>query len=96
MRASPRPQWRAPQGGKAFHEATDAISGPIFLLFFCFTGVSMDLGVLRRNITACLLIFTTRATLIVVSTYIGGSCAGQLPEHRNTYWMAFLTQASGH
>ena len=81
------------KGGKAFHEATDAISGPIFLLFFCYTGVSMDVGVLMRNLPACLLIFTTRALLIIVSTYLGGTCAQQPIEHTTTYWMAFLTQA---
>lgn len=81
------------KGGEPFHEATDALAGPIFLLFFCFTGVSMDLGVLRRNVTACVLIFTVRATLIIVSTRIGGACARQPPDHVSNYWMAFLTQA---
>lgn len=49
------------QGGRAFHEAVDALSGPIYLLFFVFTGATMDLSVLVRNLPASLLIFSTRA-----------------------------------
>ena len=79
--------------GKAFHEAVDSLSGPIYLLFFVFTGCSMDVGVLARNLPACLLIFFTRASLIVVSTYIGGVAAQAPEEFRCRYWMAFLTQA---
>ena len=79
--------------GKQFHEAIDSFSGPIYLLFFLYTGVSMDVAVLARNLPACLLIFVTRASLIVLSTYLGGSASQQPEEFRCRYWMGFLTQA---
>ena len=79
--------------GKPFHEAVDSLSGPIYLLFFLYTGVSMDVGVLARNLPACLLVFVTRAALIVLSTYLGGTFAKQPDEFRCRYWMSFLTQA---
>ena len=79
--------------GRRFHEACDAISGPIYLLFFMYTGVAMDVGVLSRNVNAAVLIFFTRALLIVISTYLGGVLANQPVEFQRRYWMAFLTQA---
>ena len=60
------------QAGKPFHDAMDSLSGPIYLLFFLYTGVAMDMGVLARNLPAAILIFSTRAILIIISTYLGG------------------------
>ena len=54
----------------------------------------MDLGVLARNVPACALLFTTRTVCIFIGSWLGASLAQQPPEHRNLYWMAFLTQAS--
>ena len=68
--------------------------GPIYLFFFTYTGVCMDLGVLARNVPACALLFTTRTVCIFIGSWLGASLAQQPPEHRNLYWMAFLTQAS--
>ena len=81
------------QAGKPFHEACDSLSGPIYLLFFLYTGVAMEVEVLQRNLPAAGLIFATRAILIIISTYIGGVCANQPREFSQRYWMAFLTQA---
>ena len=76
---------------KVFQHALQSSSGPIYLLFFVHTGVSMDLGVLARNMPACVLIFSTRALLLVLSTFLGGLAAKQ-PKYF-CYWMTFLTQA---
>ena len=80
-------------GGHAFHEVSDAVSGPIFLLFFVYTGVSMNVGALVRNVPICMLVFTSRALLVYISTTIGGKLAGSSPTHTSLYWMTFLTQA---
>ena len=81
------------QAGHAFHETTDAVSGPIFLYFFCYTGVSMNVGVLLRNVPVCIFIFSLRTLLVWVATRLGGSLAGSPPDHTAHYWMTFLTQA---
>ena len=81
------------QGGHAFHEAVDAVSGPIFLFFFCYTGVSMNVGVLLRNVGVCLFVFSARLLLVILSTRVGGKFAGSPPEHSDAYWGTLLTQA---
>ena len=81
------------RGGHAFHETAEAISGPIFLLFFCYTGVSMNVGVLMRNATACVFIFSVRTALMFAANALGGAAAGAPPEFAGRYWMTFLTQA---
>ena len=80
-------------GGHAFHEAVTDLSGPIYLLFFTFTGITMDLGVLWRNRSACILLFGSRSVFIVLGSRIGGQLGGQPAEYYDRYWMSFLTQA---
>ena len=80
-------------GGHAFHEAVTDLSGPIYLLFFTFTGITMDLGVLWRNRSACILLFGARSLSIIAGSRLGGQLGGQPAEYYNRYWMAFLTQA---
>ena len=81
------------RAGEGFHDSVHDLSGPIYLFFFTYTGVCMDLGVLTRNIPACFLMFTTRTVCIFVGSWMGASIAQQPPEYRNRYWMAFITQA---
>jgi hypothetical protein len=81
------------RAGESFHDSVHDLSGPIYLFFFTYTGVCMDLGVLARNLPACALLFTTRTVCIFMGSWLGASLAQQPPEHRNLYWMAFLTQA---
>ena len=82
------------RAGEGFHDSVHDLSGPIYLFFFTYTGVCMDLGVLARNVPACALLFTTRTVCIFIGSWLGASLAQQPPEHRNLYWMSFLTQAS--
>lgn len=81
------------QGGLGFNEIVNDVSAPMFLFFFTFTGVCMDVGVLARNLPACLLIFSTRLVCIVVSSYVGGRLSKSPEDHSTKYWMAFITQA---
>jgi len=69
------------------------LSGPVYLLFFTFTGITMDLGVLWRNRSACILLFGARSLSIIAGSRLGGQLGGQPAEYYNRYWMAFLTQA---
>ena len=83
------------RAGAGFEEVVADISGPMYLLFFTYTGAGMDVIMLYRNIGAMSFIFITRAVLIVFSTRFGGFCASSPVEHSQRYWMSFLTQASG-
>lgn len=53
----------------------------------------MDIGVLTRNVTACILMFSTRTICIFVGSWLGATFAEQPREFRHRYWMAFITQA---
>ena len=81
------------QAGHAFHALCDQVSGPVFLLFFTYTGVSMNVGVLLRNVPACLFVFTVRSVLMYASSTLGGTLASSPPAHTAAYWKTFLTQA---
>ena len=91
----PLPRLLERAASTAVHSAAFGPPGPIYLFFFTYTGVCMDLGVLARNVPACALLFTTRTVCIFIGSWLGSSLAQQPPEHRNLYWMAFLTQAGG-
>ena len=54
------------RAGEGFHDSVHDLSGPIYLFFFTYTGVCMDLGVLTRNVPACILMFSTRTLCIFV------------------------------
>jgi len=79
--------------GHAFHSSVHDLSGPIYLLFFTFTGINMDLGVLWRNRSACVLLFGTRSVCIYVGAKLGGLLGEQPAEYVDRYWMTLLTQA---
>jgi len=81
------------KGGDKFHEAMHDVSNPLLLFFFVYTGLTMDLLSLSRNWLACILLFGSRCTGIVVGSRLGGIVGGQPPEYYKRYWMAFLTQA---
>mmetsp|Transcript_24202 Transcript_24202/g.56244 ORF Transcript_24202/g.56244 Transcript_24202/m.56244 type:complete len:108 (-) Transcript_24202:1088-1411(-) len=44
----------------AFSAAMHDVSGPLYLLFFAYTGLTMDLLSLQRNWLACILLFFSR------------------------------------
>lgn len=79
--------------GHEFHTSVHDLSGPIYLLFFTFTGITMDIGVLWRNRSACILLFGSRTICIYIASKLGGRLANQPPEYTDRYWMTFLTQA---
>lgn len=52
----------------------------------------MDVSLVKRNLAATILIFTTRSLFIMISSYLGGRAAGAPAEHYQRYWMGLLTQ----
>lgn len=76
-------------GGDRFAEAIDAVSTPVFVLFFCLAGASLDLGSLRTTWAAALLYVGVRGVLLFGSCWVG---ARREPDVR-WYGISFLTQA---
>eukprot|EP00965_Chrysotila_dentata_P205535 6183009-Pleurochrysis_carterae.AAC.2 len=69
------------------------IANPLYLIFFTYTGLTMDILSLARNWLACILLFFSRATGIFYGSRWGGILGKQPLEYCKLYWMSFLTQA---
>ena len=76
-------------GGDRFAEAIHSVSLPIFVLFFCLAGASLDLQSLRTTWAAALLYVVVRGASLF------GSCwfAARHDEDGAWYGISFLTQA---
>jgi len=79
--------------GEAFSHAMHDIANPLYLIFFTYTGLTMDILSLARNWLACILLFFSRATGIFYGSRWGGILGKQPLEYCKLYWMSFLTQA---
>ncbi|MBT7452623.1 MAG: hypothetical protein HN796_01960 [Gemmatimonadetes bacterium] len=75
--------------GDRFAEAIDAVSLPVFVLFFCLAGASLDLQSLQTTWAAALLY------IVIRSGSLFGSCwlAARHDPDRSWYGISFLTQA---
>ncbi|MBT3343213.1 MAG: hypothetical protein HN712_06940 [Gemmatimonadetes bacterium] len=76
-------------GGDRFAEAMDAVSLPVFVLFFCLAGASLDLQSLSTTWAAALLYVVVRGVSLFGSCWI--SARGD--QDRGWYGISFLTQA---
>jgi len=79
--------------GAGFKEIMHDVAGPVLLIFFVYTGLTMDLMSLQRNWLACVLLFAARTGGIYLGSGVGGKVGGQPKEFYEKYWMSFLTQA---
>ena len=80
------------QGGK-FIEAVEAVSLPVYVLFFALAGAGLDLGALRQTWAISLLLVAVRGGAIFLGAYTGGHLGGDPPRFNRIAGMAFLTQA---
>lgn len=76
-------------GGDRFAEAIDAVSLPVFVLFFCLAGASLDLYSLRTTWAAALLYVGVRGACLFGSCSVGA----RNDADRRWYGISFLTQA---
>jgi|APSaa5957512622_1039677.scaffolds.fasta_scaffold07702_4 Kef-type K+ transport system membrane component KefB len=80
------------QGGK-FIEAIEAVSLPVYVLFFALAGAGLDLGALRKTWAISLMLVAVRGGAIFLGAYTGGRLGGDPPRFNRIAGMAFLTQA---
>lgn len=79
--------------GKQFMCTLDAMTLPIYVMFFSVAGAALNLEALMVCWPVAVCVVMVRIFGIFVSTYMAGSLSGDPAIHKNTAWMAYLTQA---
>jgi Kef-type K+ transport system membrane component KefB len=79
--------------GRRFVEAVNAVSLPVYVIFFTLAGAGLDLHALQRTWTIALLLVVVRAAAVFVGAYTGGRLSRDPPEVNRVAGMAYLTQA---
>ena len=83
----------ASERGDALIRALKRSSLPIYVIFFTFSGVGLDVAALRHIWPLALGFALWRGILIFSSTWGGTRLAGEKPIVRATAWTSFLAQA---
>ncbi len=83
----------ASERGDALIRALKRSSLPIYVIFFTFSGVGLDVAALRHIWPLALGFALWRAVLIFGSTWGGTRLAGERPVVRANAWTSFLAQA---
>ncbi len=79
--------------GSVFMDGLERISLPIYVLFFSLAGASLNLEALRIAWPLALSIAMVRGMSIFASTWLAGLLNRETSSHRNSAWLAYLTQA---
>jgi Kef-type K+ transport system membrane component KefB len=79
--------------GDTMIQGLERSSLPIYVIFFTFSGVGLDLDSLRSLWPIALGFVTWRALLLFVSTHAGARRAGEDRNTRQLSWTAFVAQA---
>jgi Kef-type K+ transport system membrane component KefB len=79
--------------GEVMIQGLERSSLPIYVIFFTFSGVGLDLDSLRRLWPIAVGFVLWRALLLRVSTHIGARLAGEDRNTRQLSWTAFIAQA---
>jgi Kef-type K+ transport system membrane component KefB len=83
----------ASKKGDVLIQGLERSSLPIYVIFFTFSGVGLDLSSLRRIWPLALGFVVWRAMLLYTTTWIGAARAGESVEIREYSWTAFVAQA---
>lgn len=76
-----------------FEELLHDLSVPVYVAFFTFTGLVLELSLLWVMLPFAGLLFIVRALSIFIGTNLGGRIAKAPTQFSNLSWMAFITQA---
>jgi len=76
-----------------FHHLLHDTSPYVYIAFFTLTGASLKLDVLAQIWPIALALFTVRIISIMIGSFVGGTLAGDPPEHNRLKWLGFVTQA---
>jgi len=79
--------------GEKFIGAVNAVSLPVYVLFFTLAGAGLNLNALQQTWGIALLLAAVRATAIFFAAYAGGRLSGDPPHFNRIAGMAYLTQA---
>lgn len=79
--------------GELLIDALERSSLPIYVIFFTFSGVGLDLDSLRLLWPLALAFVLWRGLLLYVSTYAGARLAQESVQTRRLSWTAFVAQA---
>jgi Kef-type K+ transport system membrane component KefB len=79
--------------GEKLIMALEAISPPVYTLFFCLIGASITLPYLKTFLPLTLVFVLLRIVLTYSGSYVGGTLAGKDNFVKNKSWMAFISQA---
>jgi len=79
--------------GEVMIQGLERSSLPIYVIFFTFSGVGLDLDSLRRLWPIAVGFVLWRALLLRASTHIGARLAGEDRNTRQLSWTAFIAQA---
>lgn len=79
--------------GDLLIQGLERSSLPIYVIFFTFSGVGLDLDSLRLLWPLAFAFVVWRGFLLYVSTYAGASLAGENTPTKRLSWTAFVAQA---
>ena len=79
--------------GEKLMRALEAISPPVYTLFFCLIGAGLKLSYLKSFFFVALAIVLARILFKYAGTYVGSAVIGADSLVKNRGWMAFISQA---
>lgn len=79
--------------GEAMIQGLERSSLPVYVVFFTFSGVGLDMGSLRSLWPVAFGFVLWRGGLLYASTYAGARMAGQNSDTQHLSWTAFVAQA---
>lgn len=79
--------------GEDLIEHLEAISPPVYIIFFTLTGAAINLSYLRSLWLLTLLVVGFRLLFKYLGTYVGCSLAKEEPVVKRHMWMSFISQA---
>ncbi len=82
-----------PQRSVPMFERIEAMSLPVFCLFFALAGAKLDLGVIAQLWHIILILVAIRAAAVWGSVTLGSQLAGMDPAWRGKLWFGFVPQA---
>lgn len=79
--------------GESIISEIEIFSLPIYVIFFCFAGASINLSILGNMLMVTFILIAARTLLNYMGNYIGALLAKEDKLIKNTSWMGYIGQA---
>lgn len=79
--------------GDEFIHPVEAVSLPVYVVFFSIAGAGLDLGALSRVWLIPVILVAVRLAAIYAGSQLAALIAGEAPEIRRNAWLGFVSQA---